>query len=217
MHKITTIGEHSICLDLLPAIANILDGGCRGFDISKQFKGKEGINVVNVDISDLPVKTKKEILYTDYTRETIYDGYPDFSYIRAGISNYIGSGAVNINLSDPQATTLGRLTPHDVDVVSVFTTEKLKQLLNIEWWDYIKLDVEGEEYKILETNLHPMATQVSVEFHEHTHRAIGKEKLDALLDHLSQWYDIYNRNWESRHCAGFNYWDVLLIAKKEWI
>lgn len=214
MHKITTIGEHSICMDLLPPKPNILDAGCRGFDITRYFGVNEPpVNVINVDIADLPARTKIQIEPV-YKHKSVWTNkaYANYTYYNLGISNYNGLGEIKLNAIDPQATELLPSRSPEIPVF-VYTTEKLKHLLNIEWWDYIKLDVEGEEYQILDTNLHPMATQVSVEFHEHTHRAIGKENLDNLLDKLSRWYHIYNRNWESRHCAGFNYWDILLIAK----
>ena len=74
------------------------------------------------------------------------------------------------------------------------------------------MDIEGEEISVLEKSKHPIAAQVSVEFHAHARRQT-KIQLDILLDWLSDWYEIKNRVWEERHCAGFNYWDILLIAK----
>lgn len=218
MHKISNIGEHCVCLELLPENATVLDAGCRGFTLDDFFYSRTNSKVINADIDNLengipfeidPVhKNIKPVAYSKINSDTPYH-----DYLKIGISNYNGLGEVKPCAIDPQATELLISSKSPEIPVHVYTTERLKQLLNIEWWDFIKLDIEGEEYQILETGLHPMATQVSVEFHEHTSRAIGKEKLDELLDKLSRWYYIYNRNWESRHGAGFNYWDVLLIAK----
>jgi hypothetical protein len=96
----------------------------------------------------------------------------------------------------------------------MITVTDFSQRVGVHHWDLIKLDIEGEEYKILERATHPMATQVSVEFHEHTDKRIGRDKLDDLLNRLSQFYYINNRVWESRHGAGFNYWDILLTSKQ---
>ena len=90
----------------------------------------------------------------------------------------------------------------------VFTFEELEE--DHGKFDLVKLDVEGEEIKILKSNKHPMAKQLSVEFHAHLGQT--KEELDALLEYLSQFYTIHAK-WESRHGAGFNYWDTLLISK----
>ena len=84
-------------------------------------------------------------------------------------------------------------------------------MLGVEKWDLIKMDIEGEEIKVLRSLQHPYCKQISVEFHAHCGQT--KQELDELLDWLSTWYDIHNRVWEERHGAGFNYWDVLLIAK----
>lgn len=213
MHKITTIGEHAICMDILPEDANILDAGCRGFDIANYFNKNKNIRVINIDIDRLHEACSQtiDIKGDIHGKCEGVKFFPEMNtYLRVGVSNYNGFSGVE-HTKDLQATHLGVLGTNET--VIVYTTEKLKQILGIKWWDYIKLDVEGEEYQILDTNFHPMATQVSVEFHEHTHKAIGKENLDALLNHLSRWYHIYNQNWESRHGAGFNYWDILLIAK----
>jgi len=204
-------------MDILPTDGAILDAGCRGFSLDDFFYSKLSTRVINVDIDDLENGLPFEIDPVQKTIRAVFSPHgknnmSKTSYFKLGISNYNGLGEVKPCAIDPQATELISSKSPEIPVY-VYTTERLKQLLNIEWWDFIKLDVEGEEYQILETGLHPMATQVSVEFHEHTARAIGKEKLDELLDKLSIWYYIYNRNWESRHGAGFNYWDVLLIAK----
>ncbi len=218
-HDITLIGEHSVCLDLIQKNGYVLDAGCRGFDITNFFEHHEKHPVViNCDIDDLPGSTH-ELIEGDGEQVISLNSYITRKrelpfYFKCGIANYNGYCQVR-KTHDPQGHYLDEtLTSHEQ--VRVLTTEAMRKVLGIRMWDLIKLDIEGSEYGILDYP-GPIAKQVSVEFHEHTDRGIGKQKLDELLDHLEKWYTIYNRNWESRHGAGFNYWDVLLIVKPEII
>lgn len=191
--EITVIAEHSVCLDLLPPKSRILDAGCRGFDFTDYFRDRGHI-VCAIDIDDL--------------------GFGQTRYLRAGLSTINGKAQVSGH-KDPQARQIinpqrsGDFVHLAEDEVYIFTFAQLK---NGKEFDLVKLDIEGEEVPILEQNHHPMAKQVSVEFHAHC-TLYTRARLDALLDSLEQFYTIHNRVWESRHGAGFNYWDVLLIAK----
>ena len=97
------------------------------------------------------------------------------------------------------------------DEIKMMTIKTFSDLVQVKHWDLIKMDIEGEEYNILWEAEHPIADQVSVEFHAHL--GYPKSMLDKLILHLSRWYHIRNDDWEERHGAGFNYWDVLFIAK----
>jgi len=121
-------------------------------------------------------------------------------YIRCAIGLKDGKCSVNYT-NDPQATNTKE--GNDIDVYSIKSLH--------DSYDLIKLDIEGDEYEILKHSEHPMAKQLSIEFHAHCGKQT-KEQLDELLTYLSTWYDI-SATWESRHGAGFNYWDVLFIAK----
>lgn len=121
------------------------------------------------------------------------------NYIRAALGLNDGWCSVN-KTNDPQAThtILGNDT-------------KIHKIESLGKFDLIKLDIEGDEYEILKHSEHPMAKQLSIEFHAHCGKQT-KEQLDELLIYLSQYYNI-TATWESRYGAGFNYWDVLFIAK----
>lgn len=185
--NITTISEHSVCLDLLPAEARILDAGCRGFEFTNYFR-ERGHQVLAIDIDELPEGNK---------------------YLLAGIGYTSGKAGVSES-ADPQARRLTHPVPGKPEV-DVYNIEQLKALAGGPF-DLIKMDVEGEELAILNAAAHPMAKQVSVEFHAHC-TLQTRAQLDTLLDWLSRWYTVCNRVWENRHGAGFNYWDILLIAK----
>jgi FkbM family methyltransferase len=190
---ITEIFEHSVDLSLLPEKANILDAGCRGFEFTRYFR-ERGHEVTALDIDYLPEK--------DY-------------YKRIGLSNINGKAYIS-NDKDEQARKLigGKeflkdsfvLAQNEVYTVTLDQLEKHLGRFNL-----IKLDIEGKEYDVLKEAKHPIAKQVSVEFHAHCGQT--KEQIDELLDKINEWYDIHNRVWEERHGCSANYWDILLIAK----
>lgn len=185
---ITEIAEHSVDLDLLPKNARILDAGCRGFGFTDAMQKLDHI-VYPVDCDDL--KTVR-------------------NYHQLAIGGSNGTAGV-VKTNDPQARHITEGT--DVEKITISSFAKR---MGLKKFDLIKLDVEGEESRILwqanTWNEHPLAAQISVEFHAHCGYQT-KTQLDDLLDWLDQWYTIHNRVWESRHGAGFNYWDILLIAK----
>jgi len=183
---IGAIHGHSMNQAIVPIHGNILDLGCRDFTFTDAMKRLE-YNVVSVDIGK-------------------FDG----DYYRIAISDHNGNIFVQAE-RDPDATHI--TTDNTGDRVPMMDIETFSKHVSIDRWDLIKMDIEGAEYNILKNAAHPMASQVSVEFHAHCGQR--KEQLDQLLDALAEFYWIHNRMWEDKHSAGFNYWDVLLIAKDE--
>lgn len=181
------IGEHTIDIELIPKDANILDIGCRGFEFQDYFKGSrwQKCKVYNVDIDELGDKRRK--------------------YYRMAIASEDGMCGVK-HTEDPNGKHI-----IDGNEIPKMTIESFSKHVGVEQWDLIKMDIEGAEYEILNKAIHPIAKQVSVEFHAHASQT--KWQIDVLLEDLSKYYDIHNRVWEERHCAGFNYWDILLVSK----
>lgn len=185
MRNITTIAEHNVCLDLLPKKATILDAGCRGMQFTEEMRSL-GHYVYPLDCDTLP--------NTDYFQFALSNKQEPYSVV---------------NTNDPQATHIELCTFSDK---LTHTIESFSKIVNVNHWDLIKLDIEGAEIAILEDAKHPIADQVSVEFHAHCTKQT-QASIDLLLTHLSNWYTIHNAVWESKHGAGFNYWSVLLIKK----
>lgn len=196
---ITTIDEHSVDLSLLHEKANILDAGCRGMGFTNYFR-QLGHKVVAIDI--------------DYLENS--------DYRRVGLAAIGGKAYISTH-TDPQARKLISPKPFEkmntanmktlaANEVFVLTLNQIKKGEGIESFDLIKLDIEGEEYSVLRTATHPVAKQISCEFHAHT-GSQTKEELDELLEWMSEWYTIHNAVWEKRHGCSENYWDVLCTAK----
>jgi hypothetical protein len=184
-NKIEVVAEHSVCLELLPQRAKVLDAGCRGF-LFTNYLISMGHDVFAIDIDELK----------------------GGNYMRVGIGAKKDKMYVSNN-PDPQGKQLTSVnTGLQVTVLTLADFE----IMAGQKFDLIKLDIEGEEISILNTVQHPMAKQVSVEFHAHCTNQT-KQSIDELLNRLQQFYTIHNAVWESKHGAGFNYWDVLLIAK----
>lgn len=183
---IGVVAEHSVDLSMLPIKANVLDLGCRGFGFTDKLRELEH-NVYPVDIGKSgEVRLDKE-------------------FYRIAISDSNGRAGVSVE-RDPEATNV-----IEGDEVEMMTLESFSDYVGVSKWHLIKMDIEGSEMGILKNATHPIADQVSVEFHAHCGHK--REDIDNLLNYLEQWYFIHNRVWEEGHGAGFNYWDVLLIAK----
>lgn len=180
------IGDHSVNLSLLPPNANVLDLGCRYFTFAN------------------PLRELEHVVYT------LDIGAPDTpgldgTYIRIAITDKSGRCSASAE-RDPDATHV-----IDGEEIQMMTLEQFTRTMNVRHWDLIKMDIEGSEFGILKTAKHPIAKQVTVEFHAHCGQR--KEDIDGLLDELSEYYFIHNRVWEEAQGSGFNYWDILLIAK----
>jgi FkbM family methyltransferase len=179
------IYEHTVDLDLLDENSNILDLGCRGFLFKDYIEQNKLGKVYSVDIDD----------------------FDRSDYYKIAISNEDGMCSV-VHTHDPQAKHI-----KDGNDLKKMTIDSFSKMVGVEKWDLIKIDIEGEEYKIIGGLNHPVAKQVSIEFHEHCDCKIGKEALDNLLNWIENYYDVYNKNWEERHGCTYNYWDILLISK----
>jgi FkbM family methyltransferase len=178
------ICEHSVDVDLIKPGAKVLDIGCRGFGFTNAMTALGcQVHAIDPDTLDGGVYHKCAISTYDGTCDLVHTNDPQGKYIKSG------------------------------NVIPVFTLKSFSEKVGVKWWDLIKIDCEGEEYAILPTLTEPIATQLSIEFHEHTAKKIGQSEIDNMLARFEQWYDIRHKVWESRHGAGFNYWDVLLVLK----
>jgi FkbM family methyltransferase len=179
------IFEHTVDIDLLNENSKILDLGCRGFLFKDYLEQNNLGKVYAVDIDQLDRG----------------------DYYRLAISDEDGTCSI-VHTSDAQAKHI-----KEGNEIQKMTIDSFSKMVGVESWDLIKIDVEGEEYKIMKSLKHPAAQQISIEFHEHCDCRIGKEELDNMLNWLANYYEVYNRVWEQRHGCQDNYWDILLVSK----
>lgn len=181
---LTKIGRSTIDLSLLPEKANILSIGWAGEALLK-YLDELGHN----------------IFQTDADR-----GFSSATH-NIAISDKNGTCSLICNAEGKQKHII---PGNDIEKMTI---DAFNERVGIIEWDLIKMNMAGEEYRVLRGALHPIAKQVSIQFHEHTPAAIGKENLDELLKQLSKFYTVHNQVWEIDGREAYNYWDILLIAK----
>jgi hypothetical protein len=182
---IEVIAEHSVDIDLLPEKAKILDIGCRGFIFTDEMR-RRGHNVMAIDI----------------------DKFDRDDYFQLAISNKVGRVGIK-RAPDPQATMI-----MNGDEVMCMDLKMLMLTANIDFFDLIKIDVEGSEYDIIMSLQRPPAKQLSIEFHLHT----GIYEIQAVTQMRLKLFDLgyiaVKHDKTSQHGMGENYWDSLFILSK---
>ncbi len=178
---IVTVHDHSFVQHLVPIYGNVLDIGCRDFTTTNWFLRNE-YNVHSVDIGK-------------------FEG----NYHRLAI----GNENKRVGVSEERHKDATHVI--EGDEVEMVTLQEFNKRIGIEYWDLIIMDIEGCELDLLKNAEHPIANQLSVEFHAHMGQT--KEQLDELLEMMSKYYVIRQATWDEQHHAGLNYWDVIFIAK----
>lgn len=175
------IAEHSIKLELLPKKANILDIGSRGFLFSNELR-RLGHTVYTVDMDSQ--------VQADYT---------------CAIAGNDGTCGI-LRDKDPQATRM-----IDGNDVLVYSLESFSKMVGVEFWDAIKMDVEGAEREIIMSLKKAPARQLSIEFHLHT-AAYGLQEMAEMRGKLeSLGYEPVKYEMTKEHGMGLNFWDTLFV------
>lgn len=191
--KIERVAEHSFCPELMPEGAKVLDLGCLGF-VFKNEMIRRGYWVYAVDIQYLE----------------------GGGYTRLGITDYDGVGLVLHN-SDKQAATLsGRLKREGEDHIETVECETLKTFsrkMDVEFWDLIKMDVEGSEKQIIMSLTEPPAKQLSIEFHLHTGIYDIQMVTKMRLKLFSLGYIAVQHELTEEHGCGLNFWDSVFVLQ----
>ena len=213
---------HTIDLDLLPEAPVVLDAGCRGFAFSKDILG---------------LRPKARVLALDPDRLIWDQKIPGVEYVQIGLvgddrlcSGYVSTTAWadgGANFLAPLNTPKNRAIRKDcgwefnrfeLDEVACVNIANLMRGAAIQHWDVVKLDIEGEEFQVLEKWPGPIATQISVEFHDFTgpmrHR-VDAGYYTSLMNHLGQWYRFARHEWIDLDGdpVHFGHWDSLLVLK----
>lgn len=196
--NIERIDNHSIDTDLLTG-GYVLDAGCRGFRFTNEILNR-GCRVIALDPAT-------DVEY-DVPSNRLFD--TGCAYFRTALvaTDRLGKVANLVTTDDPEAMYLGKGEGYEVPATSI---ERLSGDLSIHKWDAIKLNIEGSEYDILDQLMAPFTKQIVVSFHEHTPRFRGRSECDRIISKLKKWYTPVINPWDERYCAGFNYWDTLLV------
>lgn len=178
------IAEHLIETDLIFEGARVLDLGCRNFEWTKAMRAK-GCIVFPVDC------------------DVLNEGQ---AYYRVAITNYDGKCGVN-HTKDPQGTHI-----QDGNEIDCFTLQSFSKMVGVKKWECIKLDVEGEEEKIIYSMTSAPSKSLSIEFHCHLGQTPAQ--IEAMVQHLeSLGYERTRHEATNQHGAGLNFWSSLFIKK----
>ena len=195
---IEVIDYRSIRTDLL-ARGTVLDVGARGFVFAKELAGR-GCHVIAMDPDPEVIDPK----WMNVTFEP---------------TALCGDGDVRRSLVLDQNPEARFILPHTespkypVVVVNAVTIGTIMRKYNVDVFDAVKLNCEGEEAEILPRWPGPISKQIAVSFHEH-YRPIGEERIQKIVDHLAQWYQPVFHEKDARYSSGENYWDSLFVLKR---
>lgn len=197
--NLVTIAEHTVDVDRLTPGGWVLDAGCRNFGFSRGLV-ERGCRVLTLD-PDPTVEDPKE------------RGITHLPFALGAV----GGKRDLIMSADPQARYLAPAGAHvqaEQVQVDAFTIAEFMGMFEIGRFDVIKLDVEGSEYDILRAFPGPVATQISIEFHEHVLGRQNDSVYSAIFDRLAGFgYEIARHERDARYCAGENFWDTLVVLK----
>lgn len=201
--NLVTLASHTVDLDLLPETPNVLDVGCIHFDFTREvLKHRPGARIVAMDpnpsdVGEVPQSTvhmRKALVgkpqkYSLYAMHSTGEG----NFLCADVPWYA-----------------------DACAVQCVTIEALMQESGIDYFDLIKLDCEGSEFGILENWPGPIATQLSVEFHDWTgpwcHHVAG-DYYERLFAGPLKDYEVVQHEL-SRQGEGIGHWDSVFRLRK---
>jgi FkbM family methyltransferase len=153
--NLKTIAGHTIDTDLLNGpLPFVLDVGCRGFDFTQGIlELNPHANIIALDPD--PVIEDPRLARVHYVRKAlVHDDRKEYGY--ASYSTGEGNFLTN------------QKSYYDAKMIRVPCTNIVEVMAeqNITHWDLVKLDCEGSEFDILTHWPGPIATQISVEFHD---------------------------------------------------
>lgn len=189
--NIQCIAEHSVDLDLLSG-GICIDVGCRGFGFSEAMRDL-GCEVKAFDIENFSIVP------------------PGIDFLNYAIWHKDGQLLHYKETNDVQAKYIAETgTPiccHDLKWI-------YDHCCGGKVVDVLKLDIESSEYYVLsDPDFQPVPKQISVEFHEHAHKALHDQYFNACIENLSKHYVTVKHDRYKAHGCGMNWWDSLFIRK----
>lgn len=161
-------GDHTIDESLLPEAPIVLDVGARGFGFCRDI---------------LAIRPDARVIALEPDPEVDDPQIQGISFHRVALVHDSRHTSLYASFSTGEANFLtdnvpGYAKSNRVDCINI---TELMDVLRITHWDAVKLDCEGSEFGILENWPGPIATQISIEFHDFQSRA---RYHDAYFDRL---------------------------------
>lgn len=230
MVKLTALGRsagdpgHSIDLDLLPDAPVVLDAGCRGFAFTRDLlRLRPKARVIALDPDPLICDPLIGGCRCEYQSVALIAG----SQVSSGYISTTKRADGNANFLAPLNSSTEKaihpesgwaFTGFQLEEVACINIGNLMRGYGVDHWDLVKFDIEGAEFEILENWPGPIATQISVEFHDFT--GPRREKVNAgyyenVLWPKLPWYRAEKHDWVDLigNPAYLGHWDSLLVLK----
>lgn len=189
--ELSIIAEHLICLPLLPINAKIADLGCLNMIFCNEMR-RRGHTVYPVDIQSM-----------------------NEDYYRVAITNYNGYGYIIYN-KDKQAVRFSiddgiHHLPGETERIKCKTLATFMKDIGVDFFDYIKCDVESSEYQIIMSLEKAPSRQFECEFHLHTGLYSENEVANMVGKLMYLGYKVASHEKTVMHGLAPNYWSSLFI------
>lgn len=195
------LSSHTIDETILPTSPTILDVGCRNFGFTNAIKSLRPQALVYAMDPDPIIQQPSTSGVVYYQLALVHD-----TRVISGYASY-STGEGNF-LTDLKAYYDAKMLTVPCTNISTFMKN-----VGIKHWDVIKLDCEGSEYGILENWPGPIATQITVEFHDYNQRDKYNDAYYAgLFGKLSKWYEVRQHPLTPVN-GHYGHWDTVLVMK----
>ena len=209
--NLQTLSTHTVDVDLIPEAPVVLDVGCRFWGFCTDIlalRPKASIFALDPD----PLIEEPGIAGLIYHAIALAPGP---ARLAAYESYYTGEANFLTEYSSPHFQQQAAGYKAQRIMVQTMSIEDLMLAYNIEHWDVVKLDCEASEFPILENWPGPIATQISIEFHDYTHRTQwDKAYFERLFAGPLKDYQIvqHEDHWMG---GGQGHWDTLIVLPDE--
>jgi len=212
--NLRTLDSHTIDLDLLPEAPTVLDVGCRWWGFVNEILAlRPAARVIAMD-PDPDIETEELKAMPGRTEFLCMalaasSGAMEYESYFTGVGNFLKPyGTPHLEQQAASYTAAGqgkRL------VVGCVTIRDVMLLTNVKHWDVVKLDCECAEFPILESWPGPIATQISVEFHDYVHRTKWDARyFQGLFERLAKIGYRVVQHEDQYVGGGWGHWDSLL-------
>jgi FkbM family methyltransferase len=212
--NLRAFASHTLDLDMLPEEPVVLDVGCRWFDFTRAiFEHRPLARVVCMDPArDVVEEALTSGLHIRFLPAALTGpgaSFRRFAHFSTGEGDFI---------TRPSDNFAGWDKLPDIYEVPCLTVQEVMETLQasqfeVTRFDAVKLDCEGSEFGILENWPGPIATQISVEFHDWDKPAKRAMNYYEDLWRELSWYKVVQHEL-SKQGTGVGHWDTLLVLAK---
>lgn len=200
------LGGHTIDVDRLPNDGTVLDVGCRGFAFALQAR-RWDLRMPRVIAIDPDPDVEA------FHRLSNHLGCIQFAQVAL-----VGDDRTEAEYASWSTGEGNALVPelgHDpwyaeVSKVRCTNITRLMDAFCVEHWDVVKLDCEMSEFQILNMWPGPIATQISVEFHDGTGQYENYDYTEMFARLAGFGYKVVQHE-KSRQGEVVGHWDSLLV------